>query len=107
MLNFIKNHGKDIYMVVATLCIIALLIMLNKCKTRDNFCLCSGANVGGRRKMCNGGVTKKEYNDGMTEYSDMAKMQMEQGGPKWSTVSPGDMAYPEQDGNCPDMNDVV
>jgi hypothetical protein len=65
--------------------------MLVMCKRGEGFCVASQAfGLAGRFRGCQLGVTKKQYNAGLTEYSDMNKLNP----PRWSTVSAGDMNYP-------------
>lgn len=71
-------------------------LVLSSPDARDNFCLCSQRGVGGRTRVCNGGTTQQEYDDGNTEYQDFGRF-----GPRaWSTVSPGDIDYPVTVGKC-------
>lgn len=108
-----RDRTKELlFGICVILAIVNLVLIYKMCscsdahveEIKDDFCICSSANVGGRRKMCNGGVTKSDYNSGMTEYQDFATIQKEQGGPFWSNVSPGDLNYPEKDGDCTTLN---
>lgn len=88
----LSNISRDRWVsIVLLLVCIVLIYMLVMCKKSESFCLSSSAfGLGHRFRACNLGVTKKQYNAGLTEYSDMDKLNP----PRWSTVSPGDMNFP-------------
>ena len=82
-----------IYVVVSLLTIGVLLFFLIRCEKKncDGYCVCSTAG-GVRRSICQPNM-KKAYDEGMTEYTDLAALQKKFGGPKWPTISPGDYNY--------------
>lgn len=86
--------------MVCVVIILILTVLLIKChtKTKDDFCVCTQSGLTGRDKVCG-----KDHNGDLTEYSDFAKLQREAGGPKWTTVSPGDPNYPPRGVNCGDQ----
>lgn len=89
-----------IYVLVSLTTIGVLLFFLIKCEKKncDGYCICSHGSGTGKH-ICQPNM-KNSYLNGLTEYSNFAKMQEKDGGPKWSTVSPGDYKYPQFDSKC-------
>ena len=81
------KHQSVIYLTIFI--IFAFLIgFLIKCQTKkyEPLCLCSGA----KRKSCgNYNQLIKSYEQGLTEYSDLAKIQKKNGGSKWLPLDYG------------------
>lgn len=87
---------------ISIVTIIVLAILLSRKHNSENYkkCICTGSQ-GGRGRVCQNTETAwKNYQNGLTEYADIVKMQKDMGGPKWSTVSPGDYDFPLSEG-CP------
>lgn len=93
-----------IYVVVSLIAIVVLIILLaRKDNSNENFtkCICTSGSDSGRGRVCqNTEAVWDAYQHGLTENSDLGKIQKQMGGPKWSTVSPGDYDFPTSQG-CP------
>lgn len=88
--------GMCAYVCISAIVIGVLIFLLVRCENRikDNYCVCSGP----RGKVCQGNM-RSAYNDGLTEYSNFAKMQKDAGGPKWKNIQPGQLNYPQSCGH--------
>lgn len=97
--------GACAYVFISVVVICVLIFYLVKCenKTKDNYCICTGSGPGGRGKVCQGNM-RKAYNNGLTEYSNFAKMQKDAGGPTWKNVQPGQYDYPQNPKSCAKHN---
>ncbi len=82
---------------------IALFILWKR--NSEGYCNCT-SRQGGRLSAC-GDQNQKNYLAGLTENSDLAKIQKQHGGAQWSTISPGDYAFPCKVGCGDEKSDVV
>ncbi len=86
------------YMVLSGVVILVLLVLLVKCRNKniDHFCVCSGglANMNQHCNKC------QNVEEGLTEYSDFAQLERDNGGPYWTTVSPGDLDFTPRGQGC-------
>lgn len=89
-----------VYVVISLLTIGVLIFFLVRCEKKncDGYCICSHGS-GLRDHICQPNM-KPAYRKGLTEFTDFAQVQKNHGGPKWSTVSPGDYDYPAFDSTC-------
>ena len=88
----INNKLIYTYVILSIFSITLLIAFLVKCQKKT--CSAYSKACGGKKCLCNGpmrtfGTCKDEdtamlqYDNGNNENQDMAKIQMEQGGPKW------------------------
>ena len=78
--------------IVLVLIVVAVLISIRHKKEGYSHCICS-SNEGGRQKNCQDDIlVNKLYNEGiLTEYTDLPSKG-------WSTDSPGDSMFPQDEG---------
>lgn len=81
------KNGTNIISFIGVAAIVVFLVLLIMTETKkEDLCLCQGA----RTMMCaDREDLQKAYLDGRTEYIDLAKLQDDMGGPKWSTIDFG------------------
>lgn len=98
-----QRIAMTIYIVLSLITIVILSVALSRKKNcNENFtkCICTGSD-GGRGRVCQDTEqVQLAYRNGLTENSDWGKLQREAGGPSWTTVSPGDVDFPQSEG-CP------
>ena len=97
-----KLTGYRICCGIFIVVIMVLAYMLWDCRRKQGYCICAGAIKSVRNKVCQSKEqVRKAYDNGLTENSNFSKIQKEQGGPKWTTISPGDYNFPGEIG-CTD-----
>lgn len=90
------------YVALSLTTILVLVILLINCnkKQKDNYCICAGGAA--RNRICQNDMTKA-YDSGLNETANLSALQQRAGGPKWTTISPGDYDFPYSQ-DCNEVN---